>query len=132
MIVREVEQILKNSDSDPQAFDRLIDEYREGRDTGELLPLLTSSDSNLVRISVWILSEIHTSYYDSPQFQTRLLALTSHCEPAVRLHSLNALFPLLDHKDPSTRKLLERLQSDENEGVRMMAIAAAAQLRIAG
>lgn len=132
MIVREVEQVLKNSESDPQAFDRLTDEYRNGRDAGELLPLLSNADSDLVRISVWILSEIRTSYYDSPQFRTRLLELTSHEEPAVRLHSLNALFPLLDHSDPSTKTLLERLEADGNEGVRMMACAAAAQLRMAG
>ncbi len=128
MISEPIEYLLKNSETEPEAFDRLVDEYREGRDPGELLQLIGSSDNDLVRIGAWILSEIRTSNYDTPEFRSRLIKLTQHQEPAIRLHSLNALFPLLGHGDPVAIELIAMLQSDENEGVRMMADAAAAKL----
>lgn len=128
MIRQPIEYLLKNSETEPEAFDQLVDEYREGRNPGELLQLIGSSDNNLVRIGAWILSEIRASNYDTSEFRSRLIKLTEHQEPAIRLHSLNALFPLLDHGDPVAVKLIATLQSDTNDGVRMMADAAAAKL----
>ena len=131
MIMNDVKRLLKNSEDEPEAFDRLLDEYRETRNTAELLELLGDSDEELVRVSAWILSEIRASKYDTTEFRSRLIELTRHETPAIRIHSLNALFPLLQHGDPAAIRLIVRLQADENEGVRMMADAAATQLELA-
>lgn len=131
MIVNEVKRLVKNCKDDPAAFDQLVDEFRGERDATELLELLNCHDDELVRVSTWILSEIRASKYDDENFKARLRELTCHSSPAIRLHSLNALFPLLSTVDPGTSELIERLRADGNEGVRMMADAAANRLDVA-
>jgi hypothetical protein len=129
MIVNESIRVLKNCEKDPAAFDQFVDEFREERDATELLELLCSKDDDLVRLSAWILSEIRASKYGGEEFKSQLAKLTRHSSPAIRLHSLNALFPFLSTNDQDAVKLIARLQADENEGVRMMADAAAERLK---
>lgn len=124
MVTRDVECVIKRSNVDPSTFDRLVDEYREGRDPTSLLKTLCSTDEELIRVSAWILSEVRPETYDSIEFRKRLFDLTVHRTPAVRLHAFNALFPLLDRTDPITIEMTTRLLHDENEGVRMIARAA--------
>ena len=131
MIVSELKRLVKNCEDEPAAFDRLVDAYRDERDTSELLELLSCPDDDLVRISAWILSEVRASKYDTIEFRTRLFELTRHPNPAVRLHSLNALFPFLEPSDSNATELITRLQADDNEGVRMIADAAATRLGVA-
>ncbi len=128
MIIVRLKHLMKNCSLDQLAFDQLVDEFRGERDATELLEVLNCQDDELVRIGTWILSEIAFSKYDSEDFKNRLYELTTHPLPAVRMHSLNALFPLLSLRESRSRALIERLKADDNEGVRMMAEAAANQL----
>jgi hypothetical protein len=129
--MNDAKRLLKDSIDEPLIFDRLIDQYRTTRDTGELFEILYDSDDELVRITTWILSEVQVSKYSDPKFKQRLMELTEHENPAIRLHSLNAVFPLLQRGESAAIRLVERLKADENEGVRLMADAAASQLKTA-
>lgn len=128
MIVDELTDILENREGGSAEFDRLVDEYRGHRDAAELIELLNSANDELVRLGAWILSEIRAAKYDNEVFNQRLRELTTHPSPAIRLHSLNAIYPLLSADSPQTIDLITRLRADDNEGVRMMAEAAARQL----
>ena len=130
MIANELNELLKNCNVESADFDLLVDQFRADRDAAELLELLNCDDDDLVRIGAWILSEIRAAKYDDESFKARLWELTSHPTAAIRLHSLNALFPFLRSNDPGAMDLIARLQSDENAGVRMMADAIAKRLEV--
>ena len=130
MIVHQLSQILENADEASAELNRLVDEFREGRDAVELLDLINSASDELVRIGAWMLSEIRPEKYNNEEFADRLLELATHSIPAIRLHSLSALFPFLCGDNPRTVDLIARLQNDGNEGVRLAAEAAAVRLGI--
>jgi HEAT repeat protein len=111
-----------------QGLNRLADEFRRGRNVEELMSALESTNSEVVSLASWILSELPFELYDSVAITSSLQRLTAHDDPAVRFHALSALYPSLRSGAPVTRELLERLRRDPNEGVRLAAEAAASRL----
>lgn len=108
----------------------IADEFRSGRDTRELLPLLRSENAEVVYVATWILSEIPEKFYSSQDFVSALQDLTAHADAMVRWQAFGALYPFFDAGDPATRALLARLSQDENAGMRQRAEAATARLGI--
>lgn len=127
MIIQQVNHILENREDGPQKLNGLVDEFREDRSVVELLELLDSGSDELIRIGAWILSEIPSENYNDAAFVTRLQGLTKHPTPAIRLYSLNALFPFLISDDSGDVDLIFRMQNDTNAGVRLAAESAALQ-----
>ncbi len=108
----------------------IADEFRSGRDTRELLPLLRSENAEVVYVAAWILGELAEKLYSSQDFISALHDLTAHADAHVRSQAFGALYPFLDAGDPATRALLARLSQDENAGMRQRAAAATARLGI--
>lgn len=111
-----------------QELNRLADEFRRGRDVEELRPALKSTNSEVVSIAAWILSELPFELYDSVAIVACLQELTAHEDPAVRFHAFSAVFPSLRPGASASRELLEKLRHDPNEGVRLAAEAAESRL----
>jgi HEAT repeat protein len=109
-------------------LNEILDEFREGRNPREILALLDAEHSEVVSIGAWMLGELSFAAYASDEFVSRLRHLLDHSNAGVRFHALSAIFPALDGSDEETRKLLERLCKDANDGVRVTAQAAAARL----
>ena len=130
MIENEVLAIINRNSDSGMRLNSLADEFREGRDSNELLRLLYSDNSDLVRIGAWITGEIAFELYNTPAFIDRLKELTNHDIPAIRCYAFGALYPSLVADEQETRDLIQKLQQDDNEGVRLSADAAARQLSI--
>jgi HEAT repeat protein len=128
MIEQEIAEIEADKNDTGERLNRLIDEFRRGRDVNDLVPLLESSNSLYVSLGVYILGELPLELYNSDALISRLRDLTGHSSPAVRFNALGAIFPVLSATDVSTQAMLRRLLGDENEGVRNAAQAAAARL----
>ena len=126
----EITQIINDEVDEGERLNALVDEFRRGRDVGELLPLLRSENAEVVSIVAWILSELPEDLYDDEEFVSALRDITEHADAMVRFHALSAVFPFLRVRDAVTRTLLARLMEDENAGVRRIAEAAAARLHI--
>ena len=120
MIESEIREIAK----DPQRLALFADEFRQGRDIGDLLALLNADHEEIVRIGTWIAGEVKIDPAEAQPMILRLQQLVNHKEPAVRFHAISALFPLLDGSDPAVREMLDALSTDSNEGVRRIARAA--------
>jgi HEAT repeat protein len=130
MIAKEILEIVRDAADDGTRLNEIADQFRSGRDLNEILTLLNSDDPACVSVGAWILGELRFELYDSDEYISRLVELTEHKDPSVRFHALGALFPALERGDATTRTLLKKLCSDENEGVRRSAEAAAARLSL--
>lgn len=130
MIENEVLDILGGTGDPGERLNSLVDQFREERDSGVLLNLLCSDNSELVRIGAWIIGELGFERYNTHSFISRLRELTDHEIPAIRFHALGALFPTLDPEKSATRVLLSKMRHDPNEGVRLRAHAAARRLSL--
>ena len=130
MIEEELRTILSGEDDQADKLNRLVDQFRDRRDSSELLGLLNSCDNEFVRIGAWILSEIPFNRYNIPDVIARLYELSRHETPLVRLYALGAIFPALDRTNSDCLALIARLRDDDIEGVRMGAEAAARRLGI--
>jgi hypothetical protein len=128
MIEDEILQALADPANDGTRINDIADQFRCGRDVGELVILLDSSNAELVSMGSWILGELRFELYDSEAILSRLRKLTDHVAPAVRFHASGALFPAMNGQDATTQTLLQKLLHDPNEGVRRAAEAAAARL----
>lgn len=129
MLEEIIASVLDKTDN-AERISAIADEFRRGRDTRELLPLLRSENAEVVYVATWILSEIAEKLYSSQDFISALHNLTAHADPHVRFQALSALYPFLDGGAPATHALLARLSKDENVGVRQSAEAATARLGI--
>lgn len=128
MIEDEILNIVSDTEDGGERLNALVDEFRDGRDARELVPILGSENAELVSIAAWIFSELPKDLYGAEEIVSRLRGLTAHAEPLVRFHAFSALYPFLNLADPATRALLTKLVKDENEGVRKIAEAAVARL----
>ena len=128
MIEQEITQLAASGEDQGKRLNDIVDEFRRGRDVGEIAVLLDSSNRELVIIGTWILGELPLEMYDRVDIISRLRDLTRHDAPAVRLNALGALYPALLPEDASTRTLLEEMCCDPSEGVRMCARAAMKRL----
>lgn len=124
-MIEEVLDIINDSVDDGSRLNRVVDEFRDGRDTKELLNLLDSKDSELVATAVWILGELPYSIYNTDCIIKRLKLLLKHDNVTVRFYAIGALYPAFD---ATSKNLLIELQSDSNEGVRLRAKAAIERL----
>jgi|GEM_PF-1248753 len=120
MIEKEVLEIIR----DPRRVNLLADEFRQGRDVGDLLPLLDSDNEEMVGIGAWIAGEVKIDPATAQPLVSRLHQLVNHENPLIRVHAIGALFPFFDIWNPASREMLVRLSDDPNEGVRMIAQAA--------
>jgi len=100
MIENEVLEILNSESVD--SLTALVDQFREGRDTDELLRLLLSDDDRVVNIGVLIASEIAADHYNTEVFIRRLRELTNHALPSVRFYALGAIFPIDNPTEPGS------------------------------
>jgi hypothetical protein len=130
MIEEELLEIVRDAADNGTRLNEITDQFRRGRDVNELLILLHSDNPEFVSIGAWILHELPFPLYNSEKYISRLTDLTAHEDPSVRFHALGALFPALDREDAATGMLLKKLCSDDNEGVRRSAEAAAARLSL--
>jgi hypothetical protein len=130
MIESEVLAILTSAGDRGSELNSLVDQYRAGRDSEDLLRLLHSKDNDLVQIGAYIAGEISFEHYNTSSFIDRLWELTNHEIPAIRFNALGALFPALDRSKQETRELIGKLLNDSNKGVRLAAESAARQLGI--
>ncbi|MHC4402819.1 MAG: hypothetical protein ACYTG0_24425 [Planctomycetota bacterium] len=128
MIENEVLDIMSGTGDPGERLNSLTDQFREGRDSSELLTLLYSNDNELVRIGAWMIGELGFQRYNTHSFISRLWELTDHEVPAIRFHALGALYPTLEPEKSATRALLSKMRRDPNEGVRLRAQAAARRL----
>jgi hypothetical protein len=106
---------------DGKRLNGIVDEFRRGRDIGDLRKVLYSRDPEVLSIGAWMLGELHFELYKSWSFLARLRQLLDHEDASVRFHALGALYPSIDLDDPESRALLEKLQRDPNEAVRRSA-----------
>ena len=120
MIESGILEIIKDS----QRLTQLADEFRQGRDIGDLLALLNAEHHDIVTIGAWIAGEITIDPAKAQPFISRLQQLVNHKVPAIRFNAIGAIFPFLDRSDPAAREMLVRLSADSNEGVRRIAQAA--------
>ena len=109
-------------------MNRLVDEFRNGRDTVQLLVALDSDEDEIVSLAAWVLAELPVGRYDDGELLDRLRGLTGHPDPAVRFHAVMALFPSLGADALFTQDLLDRLVQDPSEAVRKVAHAARGRL----
>ena len=130
MIFQEIRTIIDSEGDQSALLNELVNEFREHRNVSEVFELLNSNCDDLIRIGAWILTEIPFAEYHDNAIDNRLYELTQHSNAAIRLHSLNALFPFLAAGDQRTRDLIVRMRDDDNEGIRMTAKAAASKLGI--
>jgi hypothetical protein len=128
MIEREILEIITDPNDDGQRLNDIADEFRLGRDVGDIILLLDSDNAELVSIGAWFLKEIPLDLYWSEPFLSRLHRLTTHADPAVRFDAFGALFPTLNAEEPTTLALVRKLLRDPNKGVRMSAESGAARL----
>ena len=130
MIEDEVLAILSNDDDEQAAghLNSLVDQFREGRNPADVLTILYSENSDLVRIGAMIVNEISFERYNTDSFICRLRELTNDDNPAIRFYALGALYPSFDPANQDTRDLITKLLEDVNEGVRLRATAAAKSL----
>ena len=124
----EILEIVRGTSDKGESLNAIADEFRRGRDVHELIPLLDSSDAELVAAGAWLLGELHLARYNSDQFISRLRKLTDHRDPMVRFHAFGALYPALDPQNITTYQLVNKLLLDPNDGVRRSAQAAAMRL----
>ena len=124
MIINSVKNAISDQSDDGRSLNEIVDEFREGRNSVELLQLLDSNESELIAIGVWIFSELPFSAYNSDIFIEKLNSLTTHDDPLVRFNSINALYPALMQGHESVRISFTRLCEDINNGVSDLARAA--------
>ena len=120
MTDREILEII----GDPRRVNLLADEFRQGRDIGDLLPLLDSDNQEIVGIGAWIAGEVKIDPANAQPLVSRLHQLVNHESPLIRVHAICALFPFFDIENPATKEMLVNLSDDPNEGVRNTAKAA--------
>ena len=119
-----------SDDEQGKSLNRLVDQFRAGRNIEEMYPLLLSDDDALVEVGAYITSEIETDYYNTPKMIKRLAQLTNHRSAIVRFYALSSLFPVLDPSNKETQMMIARLCNDENEGVKRAAARASRSLGI--
>jgi HEAT repeat protein len=110
--------------NDADRLGLLADQFRQGRDIGDLMVLLNSKNEEIVRIGVWIAGEVKVDPANAQPLIVRLHQLITHDDPSIRFHAIGALFPYLDLADPAANEMLVRLSRDPNDGVRAIAEAA--------
>ncbi len=130
MIEKEILEIIADQADDGQRLNDIADQFRCGRDVGELVVLLDSDNAELVSIRACILGDLAFELYNADEFLSRLHGLTNHTDPAVRGTAFGALFPALSPQDATTQTLIRKLLDDPNPGVRGAAEAAAARLSL--
>lgn len=59
MIEQEILEIVQDTQGSGERLNRIADQFRSGRDTVQLIPLLDSSNAELISIGAWILGELH-------------------------------------------------------------------------
>jgi hypothetical protein len=116
------------SDPSGNQLQQFVDEFRCGRDTNELMPLLKSNNAELASIGAWVLGELPFSLYSSVDFELLLRGLLEHPDASVRFHALGALFPVLEANRTAAQALLEKMRNDPNHAVRKSAESAMSQL----
>jgi hypothetical protein len=128
MLEIEILVAIRNAE-DGKRLNGIVDEFRHGRDIGDLRELLYSRSPEVLSVGAWMLSELHFELYNSWSFLARLRELLDHEDARVRFHAFGAIYPSLAD-NPGTRALLQRLQKDPNDGVRKSAEAASNRLLI--
>jgi HEAT repeat protein len=128
MLENEILDIVADPADDGTHLNEIVNQFRRGRDAGDLIDVLDSNDPQVVSIAAYILGELPFRLYNGDRFISRLRKLVDHPNAAVRLHAFGAIFPALDPKEADTQALLQKLRNDPNEGVRMRARAATARL----
>lgn len=123
-VINELRDAIGDEVRSGERMNRLVDEFREGRDTDQLLVALDSEESEIVSLGAWILGELPFERYSTDTLLLRLWTLTSHGDPSVRFHALMALFPALLAGAPSTDALLARLIDDPDDAVSKVARSA--------
>ena len=98
MIERQILEIVGGAADSGERLNEIADQFRRGRDMNDLIALLDSSNSELVSIGAWILSELHFELYNSDILLSRLRELLNHKDLAVRFHALGAIYPALDSR----------------------------------
>lgn len=126
MIEKDINEMIKN----PQRLAALADEFREGRDIGDLLELLDSEDEEIVGIATWIAGEIRIDPEEAESVISRMHRPLDHRDYSIRFHAIGALYPFLDRSASETKAMLTRLSNDPEKGVRMAAQAALKRLGI--
>ncbi|TNV75011.1 hypothetical protein FGO68_gene3985 [Halteria grandinella] len=123
MIENEIKEIIQDQSSVRRAkrFSALVDQFRGGRDVGDLLVLLESTSDKVLGLAAHIVGEIAIDPASAPPIVAKLRELTAHESPTVRAYALTALFPWLKSLDQETRELLARMSRDPEEGVRSLA-----------
>lgn len=130
MIETEILAIVEDEADTGERLNRIVDQFRRGRDVNQVLTLLDLSNFELVSIGAWLLGELRFDLYSSDRFVSRLRELLDHEDPSVRFHALGAIYPTLDRHAAGTQVLLRKMRNDPNEGVRRSAEAAAARLSL--
>ncbi len=125
----EVLKIITDSKNQGERVSLLADEFRRGRDLGELIILLNSNNEDIIAIGAWIGAEIHFDKASACFLISRLHQLLKHKNPAIRFHSFGALFPHLDPTSRASQEMVKKLSRDPNEGVRTIALAALAKIQ---
>ena len=110
--------------NDPKRLNLLADEFRAGREIGDLLVLLNSENEQVVWVGAWIAGEVIIDPADAQPLISRLHQLVDHENPSIRFKALGALFPFLDVANPAVKEMLVRLSCDPIEGVRLAAQSA--------
>jgi hypothetical protein len=127
-IEREVLDAFGDADCKVERLFLLVDEFRGGRDIGDLITLINSNDQVLVEFAAYIAGEIRMDPVKARPLIARLRELVNHDAPVMRFYALGGLFPFLDIADPPTMAMLTKMISDPNAGVSARARAALTRL----
>jgi len=93
MFETEILEAIRNANDDGTQLNRIVDEFRSGRDIGDLRVLLYSRSPEVLSIAAWMLGELHFELYNTGSVIARLRELLDHHDPAVRFHELGAIHP---------------------------------------
>lgn len=97
------------------------DSYRQGADLRTLVPLLEHSDSRLVSVAAWIVSEVVDGVRGREVFDA-IAPLLHHSDPAVRFSVIESVAMLVRPEEHSIIHELFMLAVDPNPGVRQQAL----------
>jgi len=109
---------------DPDRLNFLADQFRQGRDIGDLVILLNSDSDAVVAAAAWIAGEIDNDLPNAQLLVPCLQQLVKHNNPSIRFHAIGALYPFLNKADPAVKEMFIQLGSDPDEAVRSIAHAA--------
>lgn len=122
-IADQILDMIKGSDDETIAsfINDFCDTFRDGRSLDELVPLLEHSDSDVVWVGAWTVSEVAIGDQGREVFES-LVGLLNHPDSSVRFAAIGGVANIVQPQDGHAVKQLLALLADADAGVRQHAL----------